>query len=507
MLLVVRGAVRSARAALSPEHTSPEESLLAQVLPRRRCGDARSRHRRRRLRPDPAPVDRGDGFASRRPRPAPSPSRSPRSSSSPSRTTRESKTTASEDHDHVPEHAEGSHQRPRPVQGVRRRADRQTQNVCKKSIAGKGTANALVNPFATDPGAAGVQGRRRSSARTSSCSSCSSRIGRQAVLHGKISGQKMTIAITPEPAAAGCRTSTRRCSTCTTTLSKKKGSKALISSDRLQVQEAHDRRQRRLRPEPEPAGGRVRVGHGRREVLRSTQLATSESFQRPRVSGAVVVPRLGACSCSRTGSSAAPTSRSPRRCSRPPRRPCSSCRSSRSRSAGRGRSCERCPSSACSASRGRSRSLLGALGVVRLLRRRLRRHRRHRRARARTSRRPRSTSASGSASRSRRCCSATSSGCSARGGRSAAATGWVAGRFAARCRSRSSYPERLGRFPAAVGLFGFAICELCWARGDRARAARDPDARLPRRDAGRDEPVRRRAVGAQRATRSACCSG
>ena len=26
------------------------------------------------------------------------------------------------------------------------------------------------------------------------------------------------------------------------------------------------------------------------------------------------------------------------------------------------------------------------------------------------------------------------------------------------------YPERLGRIPAAAGLFGFAICELCWAR-------------------------------------------
>ena len=26
------------------------------------------------------------------------------------------------------------------------------------------------------------------------------------------------------------------------------------------------------------------------------------------------------------------------------------------------------------------------------------------------------------------------------------------------------YPERLGRMPAAAGLFGFAICELCWAR-------------------------------------------
>ena len=30
------------------------------------------------------------------------------------------------------------------------------------------------------------------------------------------------------------------------------------------------------------------------------------------------------------------------------------------------------------------------------------------------------------------------------------------------------YPERLGRWPAAIGLFGFGVCELCWG------AARDP---------------------------------
>jgi len=41
------------------------------------------------------------------------------------------------------------------------------------------------------------------------------------------------------------------------------------------------------------------------------------------------------------------------------------------------------------------------------------------------------------------------------------ATGWTAARFGA-------LPEpleyRLGRFPAAAGLFAFAICELCWAK-------------------------------------------
>jgi hypothetical protein len=43
------------------------------------------------------------------------------------------------------------------------------------------------------------------------------------------------------------------------------------------------------------------------------------------------------------------------------------------------------------------------------------------------------------------------------------ATGWVASRLGA-MPEPLDYPERLGRLPAAAGLFGFAICELCWAR-------------------------------------------
>jgi hypothetical protein len=42
------------------------------------------------------------------------------------------------------------------------------------------------------------------------------------------------------------------------------------------------------------------------------------------------------------------------------------------------------------------------------------------------------------------------------------ATGWIAGRFG-ETPEPLDYPERLGRIPAAAGLFGFAICELCWA--------------------------------------------
>ncbi|HEX6022802.1 MAG TPA: fenitrothion hydrolase [Solirubrobacter sp.] len=43
------------------------------------------------------------------------------------------------------------------------------------------------------------------------------------------------------------------------------------------------------------------------------------------------------------------------------------------------------------------------------------------------------------------------------------AAGWVASRFSDELPEPLEYPERLGRLPAAIGLFAFAICELCWA--------------------------------------------
>jgi hypothetical protein len=43
------------------------------------------------------------------------------------------------------------------------------------------------------------------------------------------------------------------------------------------------------------------------------------------------------------------------------------------------------------------------------------------------------------------------------------ATGWIASRFSDELPEPLEYPERLGRIPAALGLLGFAICELCWA--------------------------------------------
>src|SRR3954471_27969 len=43
--------------------------------------------------------------------------------------------------------------------------------------------------------------------------------------------------------------------------------------------------------------------------------------------------------------------------------------------------------------------------------------------------------------------------------------GWLAARFTDELPEPLDYPERLGRFPAAAGIFAFAICELCWATG------------------------------------------
>jgi hypothetical protein len=43
------------------------------------------------------------------------------------------------------------------------------------------------------------------------------------------------------------------------------------------------------------------------------------------------------------------------------------------------------------------------------------------------------------------------------------ATGWIAARVSNEMPEPLEYPERLGRLPAAIGLFCFAICELAWA--------------------------------------------
>jgi len=100
-------------------------------------------------------------------------------------------------------------------------------NVCKKSIAGKGTAHALVNPFAASPAKVEfkvvpvVANKQVLFVLTSPIA--------QAVLHGKISGKKMTIAITPELQQPAPGTFSALLDL-TTELSKKKGNKGLITS-------------------------------------------------------------------------------------------------------------------------------------------------------------------------------------------------------------------------------------------------------------------------------------
>jgi hypothetical protein len=99
-------------------------------------------------------------------------------------------------------------------------------NVCKKSIAGKGNARALLNPFATAPAPLNfkvtpVIGKNEIIFVLSGSAN--------AVLHGKISGKKLTIAITPalQQPVTGTFSALNDLST---TLSKKKGDNSLISS-------------------------------------------------------------------------------------------------------------------------------------------------------------------------------------------------------------------------------------------------------------------------------------
>ena len=100
-------------------------------------------------------------------------------------------------------------------------------NTCKKSIAGKGAAHALVNPFAASPAQVEfkvvpvVANKQILFVLTSPIA--------QAVLHGKISGSKLTIAITPELQQPAPGTFSALLDL-TTELSKAKGSKALLAS-------------------------------------------------------------------------------------------------------------------------------------------------------------------------------------------------------------------------------------------------------------------------------------
>ena len=66
----------------------------------------------------------------------------------------------------------------------------------------------------------------------------------------------------------------------------------------------------------------------------------------------------------------------------------------------------------------------------------------------------------------------------------------LAGRVGGDLPAPLAYPERLGRRPAAAGVVGFGICELCWATA-REPAPLAVHARLRRGDARGDEPLRR----------------
>ena len=100
-------------------------------------------------------------------------------------------------------------------------------SVCKKSIAGKGSAHALVNPFAASP--AQVEFKVTPIVGNKQILFVLNSPIAQAVLHGKISGKKLTIPITPELQQPAPGTYSALLDL-TTELSKKKGSKALISS-------------------------------------------------------------------------------------------------------------------------------------------------------------------------------------------------------------------------------------------------------------------------------------
>jgi hypothetical protein len=98
---------------------------------------------------------------------------------------------------------------------------------CKKMVAGKGSANALVNPFATDP--AKVQFKVTPIVGKNQILFLLDSPTGPSVLHGKISGKKLTIPIleTLQQPAPGVYSALLNL---TTELSKKKGSNALISS-------------------------------------------------------------------------------------------------------------------------------------------------------------------------------------------------------------------------------------------------------------------------------------
>ncbi len=140
-------------------------------------------------------------------------------------------------------------------------------NVCKSSIAGTGEAHADLNPFSPTPAPLTFKvvpviskGEMRFVLSGSA----------NAVLHGKISGRKMTIEIPdrePGSQPAAARWHVLVAHRPDGDAVEEEGLEGAGLVQRLQVQEARDRREGRLCRQSEPAGGSLGVGHGRRQVL------------------------------------------------------------------------------------------------------------------------------------------------------------------------------------------------------------------------------------------------
>ena len=273
-------------------------------------------------------------------------------------------------------------------------------------------------------------------------------------------------------------------------------------------------------PNPNPPTAAARPGGRRRALLRQELVSPHLNVvsTAPLTGGAVVVSRLARpCSSSPMASSAAPTSRSRRSCSAPPRPPCSSCRSSRSPRAGRGRGWSTCRERRAVPDPARGRGRCSA------------------RSASPPSPSPSTPGLAGTDSQQDNLAPTAvyvgfwvgvpflslllgdwfrlfspwrAIGRADRLGRRA-------GCRAGRRRSRCPYPERLGHWPAAAGILAFVICELCWATGREPGPLGGADARstsfvqlvghgrLRRR--GVDAPRRRvrRLVRAVRAARAA----
>ena len=283
---------------------------------------------------------------------------------------------------------------------------------------------------------------------------------------------------------------------------------------RLQGQEAQGHRHARCSPARATAPGparRCRSRQARRAARSSVADPAADAVpRRPRLGGAVVVlldsSAVLVFAHGIVGRADLPI---PEAVFGAAAAACWSSRSSRSRRCGRGRGCRTWPERRLfRAARSRSTWCSAPLGVARASPSPRTRASRARTRSATTSRRRWSTSRSGSACRSPRC----SLGDVWRLLSPWRAIGRGAGWLAARRRRRRA--ARAAGLPGAAGpLAGgaracsaSAICELCWGAAREPAPARRADARLRRRHARRDEPLRRRGVDAQRRRRSASTS-